>query len=361
MAQRRYLSPDASKSRKVAALANGPGGHLAVALWALMLPFVDDGGRMEADPDDVRISVVPRWNVSDADVQSALERIASVGLISLYRVEGRQYLEYASFHKYQTYIPDSRRVSPLPGPDQDRIEEHPSAEERTPAQISAEERTPAQCAVPVPVPDPVPLERSSTGECGGCRGGEGNAEAAADVAGSAAGPALLAEDPADSGGAGADRQPATPEPSAPAPDTGRGQPEPVGVCASPGLSEAPPPPPAAGSVGPPLATAGPGVGADTQVQPQAGSAPPGGAGRSRRAAASRATAVDGRVRPHGGLPRTTGPPPLTPEERAEWLRREPAAGMWDITPEEIEAAEREWRQRQAAESRRRRGDARGEP
>lgn len=160
MSRRRYLSTDASTSQKVTRLAKEHGAF-AVALWTMVLPHCDDGARLSAEVFDVRTVVIPGWtHIADEEIDAALRGMDAVGLVQLYTVRGKRYLEYGDFYRYQGYIGESRRKSALPGPEDadppsaleeeidgsssEALEAEGSAEPRTIAQIGAQGRTSEQ-------------------------------------------------------------------------------------------------------------------------------------------------------------------------------------------------------------------------
>lgn len=110
MSRKRSISTDISTDTRVAQLAQ-KAGPLAVLLFTWLIPHVDDWGRYTADPMQVKLTVLPAFDVSLEEIDNALKVIAEVGLIVLYEVEGKRYLSLRpeSFYKYQTYIPASKR------------------------------------------------------------------------------------------------------------------------------------------------------------------------------------------------------------------------------------------------------------
>lgn len=142
MARRRYISTEISTDPKLARLAQH--GTLPMLLYTWAIPHMDDWGRLSADPVEFRLLVCPALNLSDNQVQEALEQIAEVGLWQLYTVEGRQYIAIPEekWFRYQTYISQAKRgdtsASKIPAP-----------------QNTGERReTPQMAASPSPSPSP---------------------------------------------------------------------------------------------------------------------------------------------------------------------------------------------------------------
>jgi hypothetical protein len=109
MSRKRNISTDISTDTRVAALAE-KAGPFAVLAFTWLIPHADDWGRFTADPMEIKLQVFPAFNVTTQEIQEALQAIAEVGLITLYQVNGKQYLSFKnSFYKYQTYIPAAKR------------------------------------------------------------------------------------------------------------------------------------------------------------------------------------------------------------------------------------------------------------
>lgn len=110
MGRKRSISTDISTDHRVALLAQ-KAGPLGVLLFTWLIPHADDWGRFIADPVEVKLTVLPAFDVTPEEVDSALKAMAEVGLIILYEVDGKRYLSFKrnSFYKYQNYIPVNKR------------------------------------------------------------------------------------------------------------------------------------------------------------------------------------------------------------------------------------------------------------
>ncbi|MGB9663002.1 MAG: hypothetical protein ACPL5F_13475, partial [Moorellaceae bacterium] len=158
MSRKRSISTDISTDTRVAQLAQ-KAGPLAVLLFTWLIPHADDWGRYTADPMQVKLTVLPAFDVSPEEIDNALKAIAEVGLIVLYEVEGKRYLSLRpeSFYKYQTYIPASKRKvdnSQYPAPPS-------NADSHVVQQNAIDQRKPPQNAthlreMPQNVPSPSP-------------------------------------------------------------------------------------------------------------------------------------------------------------------------------------------------------------
>ncbi|MGI9861343.1 hypothetical protein SDD30_08160 [Moorella naiadis] len=159
MSRKRNISTDISTDTRVAALAE-KAGPFAVLAFTWLIPHADDWGRFTADPMEIKLQVFPAFNVTTHEIQEALQAIAEVGLITLYQVNGKQYLAFRnSFYKYQTYIPATKRredKSQYPAPP--NINEHrimpQNATDYNSVPQSAIERREMPLSGPSPSPSP---------------------------------------------------------------------------------------------------------------------------------------------------------------------------------------------------------------
>ena len=103
-----------------------------------LLVVCDDFGRQDARPSVLRAKCFPLRldRVKDKDVQKWLQSLATVGLVELYTVEGKQYVQVAKWHKHQ-----QRRAkhSKFPGPE-DVVPEHESSCNHMHANVPEESR-----------------------------------------------------------------------------------------------------------------------------------------------------------------------------------------------------------------------------
>ena len=93
----RSLKPEHKQHRKI-----GPLSDRQYRLWVGLITEADDAGRVVADPEQLRTLVFayhPR--VHARDVQTALEQLASTGLIRLYLFRDTQYADLPSWHDHQ--------------------------------------------------------------------------------------------------------------------------------------------------------------------------------------------------------------------------------------------------------------------
>lgn len=76
----------------------------------------DDYGRMDARPPILRARLFPLKTLTDKQVQSAIESLRSAGMIDLYRVDGRSYLQIRQWARHQQI---RSKKSKFPAPDVD--------------------------------------------------------------------------------------------------------------------------------------------------------------------------------------------------------------------------------------------------
>lgn len=76
----------------------------------------DDYGRMDARPPILRARLFPLKTLTDKQVQSAIESLRSAGMIDLYKVDGRSYLQIRQWARHQQI---RTKKSKFPAPDVD--------------------------------------------------------------------------------------------------------------------------------------------------------------------------------------------------------------------------------------------------
>ena len=76
----------------------------------------DDYGRMDARPPILRARLFPLKSLTDKQVQSAIESLRSAGMIDLYAVDGRSYLQIRKWERHQQI---RSKKSKFPEPDSD--------------------------------------------------------------------------------------------------------------------------------------------------------------------------------------------------------------------------------------------------
>ena len=71
-------------------------------LFYRLIVNCDDYGRMDARPPILRSRLFPLKNVTDAQIEKALQSLRSADMIDLYEVDGRSFLQMRTWEKHQT-------------------------------------------------------------------------------------------------------------------------------------------------------------------------------------------------------------------------------------------------------------------
>ena len=87
-------------------------------LWLYLLPFTDVDGRIVADCEDIRDEIIrkQRKGYSLTRIEECLQDLRGVGLIVLYHVNGKRYLEFTRFWDEQSHNRDREAKSDIPPP-----------------------------------------------------------------------------------------------------------------------------------------------------------------------------------------------------------------------------------------------------
>lgn len=116
MAERRMISRRVAMSKKLSHIS-----WQAEAIWFRCLPFTDDAGRIEADLDELRATVIPRGKHGKQlplqVIEKALQELHNVGLIQLYTINGDNYLQFERWGDFQTLKADRKPKIDCPAPD----------------------------------------------------------------------------------------------------------------------------------------------------------------------------------------------------------------------------------------------------
>jgi len=125
-----------SKSDKLAALAK----DRYRVVYFMIYPHLDREGRYSGDPRDIKEDCIPRLRYSIAQISESLAALRDVGLIMLYEVGGKQYLEATRFDDFQVGLHKEREsaseIPPYPGPNPDNSGELRSSAEKVPLNLN---------------------------------------------------------------------------------------------------------------------------------------------------------------------------------------------------------------------------------
>jgi len=112
MAEGRMLKKEISDSKKLGRLKS----DRPRVLYFMMLPHLDRDGRLKADPCQIKGQICTMLHYSANSIQKALEQLNEVGLLVLYKAEGKQYVQYTRFNDFQTFNYDRESESKIPAP-----------------------------------------------------------------------------------------------------------------------------------------------------------------------------------------------------------------------------------------------------
>lgn len=104
MARGRMISKSLSTSEKFAALgdAAGPLAEFCQTLYPLVVVHSDDFGRLQGDAFTVKHTCFPTSPRTVAEFSSALSSLSVVGLICLYQVSEKRYIQIENFDPHQS-------------------------------------------------------------------------------------------------------------------------------------------------------------------------------------------------------------------------------------------------------------------
>ena len=104
MARKRFVTSEISTDRKIAKLAEK--NPVAAALWPWFITAFDDWGRMNADPIEVKLTILPAFPYTSDEVEEFIRLYHEFEIAYFYEVDGKPYLAVnpETWLKYQTYI-----------------------------------------------------------------------------------------------------------------------------------------------------------------------------------------------------------------------------------------------------------------
>ena len=105
-------------------------------LWSYLITYVDDYGRGSADTAILKGFVFPlRKSVTEKNIQDALFRLASMGLVNLYEVDEEPYLYFPKWSKHQRI---QTKQSKFPEPPSSTVSHGDPPLESNPIQLESE-------------------------------------------------------------------------------------------------------------------------------------------------------------------------------------------------------------------------------
>lgn len=133
MARIRTIKPEFWTDEKVLGIK-----PMARLLFIGMWNFADDYGRMEYSPVSLKAKIFPCDSMSVDEVRDMISELDGSGLLSVYTVSGKEFIEIKGWHNQKI---DKRQSSKIPGPPDDDgvvLESPPApADYRRPTQISS--------------------------------------------------------------------------------------------------------------------------------------------------------------------------------------------------------------------------------
>jgi hypothetical protein len=107
MADGRILSKRISRSSKIASLSS----DTSRMFYSWLIPYLDVEGRLEADPKLLKADITPLLDhITPKVIQNILTELHDIGLIKLYIIEERQYLQLIKFNENQKNLRKDREA-----------------------------------------------------------------------------------------------------------------------------------------------------------------------------------------------------------------------------------------------------------
>lgn len=110
MARGRMIDKSIRKSKKLRALKSDK--HRL--LYFMIYPHVDVEGRFSADPEEIKIECVPLLPYTKQQIGLAIIDLDDVGLINLYIINNKSYLEITRFSDFNKVRKDKESESSIP-------------------------------------------------------------------------------------------------------------------------------------------------------------------------------------------------------------------------------------------------------
>ncbi len=118
MAEGRMIKKEIKKSKKLANIKNDK----ARVLYFMLYPHADVEGRLSADPIDIMAECIPLFKWKGEIICKALNDLHAIGLIVLYKVNERIYLQITRFHDFQRIDRGREAGSKIPAPNSNELQ-----------------------------------------------------------------------------------------------------------------------------------------------------------------------------------------------------------------------------------------------
>jgi len=118
MARGRMIDKRISKSKKFAALKF----DRSRVLYLMIYPHLDVDGKFNGDPEEIKEDCCPKLKYSAQKIAESIIELANIGLLTLYEVNEKPFIQYAKFDCFQIGIRKDREApSQYPSPDEVRM------------------------------------------------------------------------------------------------------------------------------------------------------------------------------------------------------------------------------------------------
>jgi hypothetical protein len=166
MARKRFVTSEISTDRKIAKLAEK--NPVAAALWPWFITALDDWGRMNADPIEVKLTIFPAFPYTSDEVEEFIRLYHEFEIAHHYEVDEKPYLAVNpdTWLKYQTYIRKDKlekQKSKIPEPkDAPWLARDNTADDLATKNVAKQQSATINVLSPSPSPSPSPSKEIYT-------------------------------------------------------------------------------------------------------------------------------------------------------------------------------------------------------
>lgn len=163
MARKRFVTSEISTDRKIAKLAEK--NPTAAALWPWFITAFDDWGRMNADPIEVKLTILPAFPYTSDEVEEFIRLYHEFEIAHHYEVDGKPYLAVnpETWMKYQTYIRKDKlekQNSKIPEPkNAPWVAKNNTVDDLATKNVAKQQSATINVLSPSPSPSPISIER----------------------------------------------------------------------------------------------------------------------------------------------------------------------------------------------------------
>jgi len=113
MARGRMIDKRISKSKKFRDLKY----DRSRVLYFMVYPHLDCEGRYSGDPEDIKEDCCPKLKYSIRQIAESVIDMAEVGLLILYEIKNKVYVQFTKFEEFQSLKKDREAPSKIPAPE----------------------------------------------------------------------------------------------------------------------------------------------------------------------------------------------------------------------------------------------------